>query len=209
MSINLKVNSNMSNEIFFEDLELEGDFLVEKLHSAQSKRAVVIVGRFNPPTIGHYKVINRAKKFIRERKDLNLFTRPIVVLISGKKTSKDKKKNPMSAADREYYMRHSGRANGVIFLNATNAYDAFNEVRKHGFEPIVIGAGSDRANGYLDLLDKKFLDVNGKKQKHYSLTGLDRKELPATEKSLDNIGDAKINDAEVSASLARKAVELD
>ena len=184
--------------------------LNEDLNQPQTKNAVVIVGRFQPPTIGHYKVIDKAKKYIRENKHLNLFTKPILVIVNGEKSSKDKMTNPLSVEDRVYFMENSGRANGVVFLNAHNAFAAFNEVRKAGYEPIVVAAGSDRVEGYIKLLDDKFLDKNGKKQKHFKIGELTRHELPANEKSLKKIHDENSVDAgEVSGSLARRAVELD
>jgi hypothetical protein len=177
---------------------------LEDLNPAQNDRAVVIIGRFQPPTIGHYKIINLAKKFIRENKDLSLFTKPVVVIIDGKKTSKNKKENPLTVTEREYYMRHSGRANGVMFLSASNAFEGFNAVREAGFEPIVVGAGSDRAKGYIDLLDDKFVDKNGKKQKHYELPGLEvRHQVDDPQKINANSDISK-----VSGSLARHAAAL-
>ena len=189
---------------------MEHQILLEKLEPAQSKRAVVIVGRFQPPTIGHYLLINQAKKYIRENNHLDLFTKPIVVVVDGTVSGQDKKKNPLSAEDRIYFMQHSGKANGVIFLVAKNAFDAFNQVRKAGYEPIVVGAGSDRVDGYLDMLNDKFVDNSGKKQKHYQLSGVEsRNELKASKESLDRIKDGQVNVSKVSGSLARRAVELD
>lgn len=188
----------------------ENKSLLEEMESAKTQRAVVIIGRFQPPTIGHYKIINLAKKYIRENSHLDLFTKPVIVIVDGKKSGLNKKENPLNVEDRIYYMKHSGRANGVEFLHAPNAFAAFNEVRKAGYEPIVVGAGSDRVQGYLDLLDDKFVDAKGKKQKHYSLSGLDtRHELKPTEDSLEKLKDeTKIDVSSVSGSLARRAVEL-
>lgn len=182
--------------------------LFEKIEQPKEKRAVVIVGRFQPPTIGHYEIINVSKKYIRENKDLSLFSKPIVVIIDGKQSGKNKEVNPLSVEERIFYMTHSGRANGVLFLSANSAYDAFNEVRRSGYEPIVIGSGSDRAKTYLELLDSKFLDVNGKPQKHYILPGLEeRHQLKPSEENLEKVETIKVST--VSGSLARRAVELD
>ena len=178
--------------------------ILEDLRPAQNDRAVVIIGRFQPPTIGHYKIINLAKKFIRENKDLSLFTKPVIVIIDGKKSSKNKKENPLTVDEREYYMKHSGRANGVLFLSAANAYDGFNAVREAGFEPIVVGAGSDRAKGYIDLLDDKFVDRNGKKQKHYELPGLATRHQVNDPHKITSEPDV----SKVSGSLARHAAAL-
>lgn len=187
----------------------ENSVLLEAVEQPQTKRAVVIVGRFQPPTIGHYKIVNLAKKFIRENRNLSLFTKPVIVIIDGKKSGQNKKVNPLTVDERIYYMENSGKANGVIFLSASSAYDAFNAVRKAGYEPTVIGAGSDRVQGYLELLDSKFLDQNGKKQKHYELKGLDgRHELKPTEDSLKQVKDSGATVTGVSGSLARQAAEL-
>ena len=188
---------------------MEYQTLLEELTPAQTKRAVVILGRFQPPTIGHYKIINLAKKYIRENAALALFTKPVIVIIDGKKSGQNKRENPLTVEERIFYMQNSGRANGVEFISANNAFAGFDEVRKAGYEPIVIGAGSDRADGYLSMLDDKFLDKNGKKQKHYELAGLDtRNELKPTEDTISHLGD-KIAIQSVSGSLARRAAELD
>ena len=188
---------------------MEQHILLEDQAPAQSQRAVVIVGRFQPPTIGHYKIINLAKKYIRENSALELFTKPIVVIVDGKKSGKNKKENPLTVDERIYYMKNSGRANGVMFLSASNAFEAFNEVRKAGYEPIVVGAGSDRIKGYMSMLDDKFLDGKDKKQKHYELPGLEtRHEMKGTEEAISKI-DGHVSISNVSGSLARRAAELD
>ena len=179
----------------------------------QKRRAAVIVGRMNPPTVGHYKVFDVAKKYIRDNKDLGLDAVPIVVVVAGKETSKDKSKNPLTANERISFMTGSGKANGIKFLVASSAFDAFEEVRKAGFEPIAIAAGSDRADKYLEMLDKYFKTKDGKQIKHYAIT-LQRVAENKEHKTagLDDIlkymGDEIPTDM-VSASLARRAVELD
>lgn len=178
------------------------------------KRAAVIVGRFQPPTIGHYAIVNMVKKFIRDNPDLDLDAVPILVVVEGKETSKDLKRNPLSADERIAFMKASGKADGVRFLKANSAYNAFEEVRKAGFEPIAIAAGSDRGQNYLEMLDKYFKTKNGGQIKHRLI------ELPRNEEStneaidkdagLDDIlkyTDKDIPISMVSASLARRAVQ--
>ena len=116
------------------------DLFEEETVGEQPKKAVVMVGRMNPPTAGHYKVIDLMKKFERTNKGVT----PIVVVVAGKETSKDLKKNPLSAEDRVKFMTASGKANGVKFIIAPSAFAAFEEVRKAGYEPYGIAAGSDR-----------------------------------------------------------------
>jgi nicotinamide mononucleotide adenylyltransferase len=184
--------------------------LLEDLEKAKDKKAIVIVGRFQPPTAGHFKLINEARKQIRENKSLDLYAKPIMVIINGEKTSKDKLVNPLTVEERKFFIENSGKAHGVDILHAKNAFDAFNQVRKHGYEPYMIGAGSDRLQGYLDLLDSKFTNNKGKQQKHIPLPNIkSRHELDDTKDSLEKIkseGVVKID--QVSGSLARRAAEL-
>jgi len=189
-------------------------YILEDTVGQQSKRAAVIVGRFQPPTIGHYSVFDVVKKYIRDHVDLKLDLIPIVVVVEGKETSKDKKKNPLTGEERIRFMTGSGKANGVKFLKAASAFDAFEAVRKAGYEPIAIAAGSDRGTKYLEMLDKYFKTRDNKPIKHYSITvgrvseGKSKKidKAAAMDDVLD-VMDADIPTSMVSASLARRAVE--
>jgi hypothetical protein len=183
----------------------------------QQKRAAVIVGRFNPPTIGHYAVMDTVKTFIRKNESLKLEVIPLVVVVEGKETSKDKKRNPLTAAERISFMLGSGKANGVKFLKASSAFAAFEEVRKAGFEPIAIAAGSDRADTYLTMLDTYFTTPDGEPIDHVKIE-LPRITNEKTERSEKLNKDAALADilkyvdselpiTMVSASLARLAVQ--
>lgn len=180
--------------------------LTESTVGAQSRNAIVMVGRMNPPHVGHYKVIDAMRRYIREHKELNLSASPIVVVIAGDKSSEDKIKNPLTAEERISFMKASGRADNVKFLISNNAFNGFEEVRKLGFEPKVIAAGSDRSTKYLEMLNKYFTD-NEKPIEHFELEGLTRTDNG--EASLDSaITDGKTNVSAASASLAREAVRL-
>lgn len=186
----------------------------------QKKNVVVAVGRFNPPTRGHYKVIGAMKSFIRSNPKLNLEATPVVVIVAGSKSDKDKGRNPLSASDRRTFMESSGRANGVKFLTATSAFDAFVKVREAGMEPLAVAAGSDRLPGYIKMLDDYFTEdgtsakAGGKQVKHHSVEGLDRdadRDADDGEsyyqKVVDMINDGdEVSDDMISGSLARFAV---
>lgn len=195
---------------------MEEEYLFEATVGMQQKRAAVMVGRLNPPTAGHYKVIDSMKAFIRENRELKIAA-PVLVIVAGGKTSKDKSLNPLSAEERVKFIEASGRANGVIVLTAPSGFAAFEEVRKAGYEPIAVAAGSDRADQYLDLLDKYFTESSGGKIKHVKVTGLDREnqdgkkniKTTAMNKALEDLKKGGVLDtAEVSGSMARRAVEL-
>lgn len=199
--------------------EIEESLLLEDLAPMASKKAAVIIGRFNPPTKGHYAVIDTVKSFIRKNKELDLHAVPIVVIIGGSKSDEDKSKNPLTVKQREAFMKASGLANGVSFLSAPNAFAAFAKVREHGFEPVAIAAGTDRINDYIKLLDKHFKTPAGKHIPHIKIHL--KRDDSAIEKDKDSkaaamdsaLETAKEKGSEIetdliSASLARRAVEL-
>jgi len=198
---------------------MELEVLLEALPPEQEKRVAFMIGRCNPPTSGHYKVISKMKEYIRKHPELKLEAQPIVVIIEGVKTSKDKSKNPLTAEERIKFMQSSGKANGVKFLIAKNGFVALGAIRDNGYEPIAIGAGSDRAEGYKKLLDKNFKTEDDKSIEHIIIPGLDREETSTIErknekqKALDNAiqklnDEEEIADDEISGSLARHAVKL-
>lgn len=192
--------------------------LFEELPPVQNKRVAVIIGRFNPPQSGHYKMISDVTAWIKANNDLKLEALPIVVVIGGSKSDADLKRNPLSVDDRISFMKSSGKCNGVKFLSAPNAFAALEEVRKAGFEPIAVAAGSDRIDGYITMLDKYYTN-DGESIKHYKIE-LSRDDV-ATETDKDkkkaNMVDIinKMRDGQdpsidkISASLARVAVEMD
>lgn len=195
----------------------QDQMLLESNSKPGSKRVAVVIGRFNPPTKGHYELINHIKKFIKKHKHLDLEAMPAVVVVSGSKSDQDKKKNPLSGEDRIKFMKSSGHANGVHFFTAKSAFDAFVVLRDHDFEPIAIAAGSDRIKDYMRILDKNFTNADGSKIEHHEIE-LSRKESAvdtdedakkSREKILDDMKKGKSPDIdEISASLARLAVTL-
>jgi len=190
--------------------DIMNEYLLEETVGEQSKRAVVMVGRFNPPTQGHYSAIKLMTAFTVA---MGHKVTPIVVVVANDNTSKDLKRNPLSAEDRIKFMTASGNANGVKFITSKTAFDAFKDVRKAGFEPYAIAAGSDRAAKYIELLDKYFTAADGSKLKHIILPGLDERADPDDGVPSEELLDMAENGKEIpihmmSASMARLAVKL-
>lgn len=192
------------------------EHLFEVSVGPQKQRAAVMVGRLNPPTAGHYRCMDAMKAFIRENPELKLHM-PIVVIVDGEKSGQDKKTNPLTAEERVKFIAASGKANGIKLLTAPSGFKAFEEVRKSGFEPIAIAAGSDRAENYLDMLNKYFLNADGTTVKHVKVDGLDREGVEGKKKERTTAMEQALEDlkkggeldiAEVSGSMARRAVEL-
>lgn len=199
-------------------MEIQEDILLEALPPQQDKNAIVAVGRFSVPTRGHYKVFNKMKEYIRKNPHLELT--PIIVVVDGVKSSEDKQKNPLSAEERIKFMEASGHCNGFRFFTSKNGPQGFGVCRDNGFEPIVVAAGSDRAEGYIKNLDKSFRTPAGEAIDHFIVPDLDRvqsavvtkksEKSKALEDAISKMKDGteEVSDDEISGSLARHAAEL-
>lgn len=191
------------------------EYIFEDTAGMQKRRAAVMVGRLNPPTVGHYKVLDAMKTFIRKSKELRIDV-PVLVIVAGEKTSEDKSKNPLTAEERVKFIQASGKANGVVILTAASGFKAFEEVRNAGYEPIAVAAGSDRIDRYMQILDKHFTDPDGNKIKHVAIPisreqqdGKADERKNTMDKALDALKSGSTLDvAEISGSMARRAVEL-
>lgn len=139
----------------------------------QDKTAVIVIGRFQPPTKGHSLLMNAAKKAWRDGK----YDAVIVFVVEGKETSKDTKRNPLSGDARQYYLEHSSYSKGLRFAVVGSAFDAFIKCRELGFEPMAVVGGKfvegekeeNRAEGYKNLLDKYFKDENDEPIDHKAI----------------------------------------
>lgn len=152
----------------------EEDFLLEddakSIVPAQKKRAVVVVGRFQPPHCGHNMVIGKAKSEFKDGK----YDAVVVVVVAGKKTGDNSSVNPLTAEERIKYLSYLKNSNGVKFLIANTAFEAFVKVREAGYEPVVVIGGKvgdeDRAKTYKDILDKHFNNDDGSKIHHQAIS---------------------------------------
>jgi nicotinic acid mononucleotide adenylyltransferase len=109
-----------------------------------SKKAVVSWGRFNPPTIGHEKlVIKLASLAKRERGD------PRVYLSH----TQHPKKDPLSYREK---IRFARAAFGSIVKPSTSRtiIELMKELQRDGYKQVTIVAGSDRVDEYTTLLNK-------------------------------------------------------
>lgn len=138
----------------------------------QKKTAVIVVGRFQPPTLGHARIIDAAKKAFRKQK----YDAIVICIIAGKNTSKDKAKNPLSASQRKFYVEHSTFTKGTKVITATNAFDAFMKCRDLGYEPMCVVGGKDddtiedRAETFKKILDKYVTEDDGTPIIHKAIT---------------------------------------
>jgi hypothetical protein len=174
---------------------------------------LVMFGRFQPPTIAHYALFERAKKATRgpKGKELNLDVTPVVAVIHGEKSGQDKNRNPLSPEDRIKFMQASGKADGINFVHANDVMAALNKLREQGKEPLVVMTGSDRGRTYVDLMNKYLKTDDEQPIKHYMINvgrDEDSDDSGGSDEILNNMTD-EIPLELVSGTLARTAARKD
>ena len=122
-----------------------------EVHEAKGKSVAFTFGRFNPPTIGHEKLINKVAS--QPTNDYKVYL----------SRSEDSKKNPLSPAKKLSYMksmfpRHASK----IQLNPTNmVLDLATDLHNKGYTDITMVVGSDRVREFEGIL-KKYNDVKSR-----------------------------------------------
>jgi hypothetical protein len=119
--------------------------------SGGSNEVVFGVGRLNPPTRGHDVLVTRVKEAAAR-----LGARPILYIVDGEKSGKDKRKNPLTGEQRVEIVRRLFP--GITVDLVSSAYEALEVLDLQGFKPKVWVAGSDRAVNYRKLLASERLD---------------------------------------------------
>ena len=123
-----------------------------EMHEARRKTMAFTFGRFNPPTIGHEKLINKVASIRAD--DYRIYL----------SRSEDPKKNPLSAREKLSVMKQMfPRHARSIMLNPSNMIlDIATELYKKGYSNVTFVAGSDRVREF-DTILKKY---NGVKSRH-------------------------------------------
>lgn len=184
----------------------------------QDKEAVVVIGKFSPPQVGHYKLISTAAKYMKDKK----LDATMVCVAYRSKPKADDIVSAIPPEDRIAILQQSGKANIIKrdhFVKANGAFDAFVQVRKAGYEPIAIcTADKEAEKNYLTILDKYFTNDDGTPIKHYSVPGITRTE-DAQGKDIKSKHDLAVDilqkmvktgefaDEDSSATLARVAAQ--
>jgi predicted kinase len=124
-----------------------GKFLTE----AKDKGVVFTFGRFNPPTTGHAKLVDKLKKETSGGYQPMLFS----------SHSNDKKKNPL---DHKLKVRYLKKFFGKIVadVQARTVFEIANELHRQNFKRVKMVVGSDRIKEF-EMLLKKY---NGVKARH-------------------------------------------
>ena len=123
-----------------------------EMHEAKGKSIAFTFGRFNPPTIGHEKLIKKVKSISADDHKVYL------------SRSEDPKKNPLSPKQKLDYMKKMfPQYARNIEINPTNMIlDIADNLYKKGYRHVKMVVGSDRVREF-DTILKKY---NDKKSRH-------------------------------------------
>lgn len=105
----------------------------------------MVVGRFQPPTLGHQVVLDQLRDYSRANGLV-----PIVFIVDGATTSLDTRQNPMSSTERLQLMRKWFPDVRMDVIGS--AYEAMDVLQLQDLEPVVWFAGSDRVKRYQGIL---------------------------------------------------------
>jgi nicotinamide mononucleotide adenylyltransferase len=111
----------------------------------------IAAGRLNPPTRGHTVMVRELKRTAAE-----LGLRPILYIVDGEKSGKDKSKNPLTANQRLEIARKLFP--GVTIDIVSSAYEVLDVLYVQGYKAKAWVAGSDRASNYRKLVASEKLD---------------------------------------------------
>lgn len=120
-----------------------------------SKEVTIAWGRFQPPTIGHEKLMNKVKEVAGTGGTYRIYA----------SQSTDRKKNPLDYASKVEYMRKMfPRHSKSIMLdnNIKTLFDLLTKLYDEGYTKVNLIAGSDRIPEYESLTNK----YNGIKSRH-------------------------------------------
>ena len=109
--------------------------------------AIFTFGRFNPPTLGHEKLVIAVANVAR-REGGEYFVYP--------SHSQDPKKNPLDQTTKVRYMKKmfSKHKENIITSTAKNALEVASELQDKGYTNLVMVVGSDRVKDFQNLLDR-------------------------------------------------------
>lgn len=118
------------------------DAEIQGISEAKGKTIVFTFGRFNPPTIGHEKLIDRLKRV--SANDMRVYI----------SKSNDPKKNPLNPRQKLDYMKKIfPRYARNIFIPRTNVViDIVTDLYKEGFSNLIMVVGSDRVAEFKKML---------------------------------------------------------
>lgn len=124
---------------------------------------VITFGRFQPPTIGHEKLINKVVSLAKAN-NYRIFT----------SQTADPKKNPLSYSDKIKFLRKMFPKHGRNIIEDKGIHTIFDvlpKINQQGFTKVILVVGSDRIDEFSKLLNK-YNGVEGKHGKYDFADGI-------------------------------------
>jgi len=175
-------------------IDIDAKKLVKMVHEeyieeATDKSIAFAFGRFNPPTIGHEKLINKVK---------SLPTNDYKIFLSR---SEDPKSNPLSPKDKLSIMKKMFPSHARnIEINQTNmVLDIATMLYKKGYSDVTMVAGSDRVREFENILTK----YNGVSSRHGMYDFDNIKVVSAGERDPDAEGASGMSASKMRAAAAK------
>ena len=158
-------------------------------------KIVFAFGRFNPVTIGHEVLMNKAKAI--GGKDYRIYV----------SKSQDRKKNPLDYKSKVKYMRKifPAHAKHIVDSPARTAIDVAVDVFNDGYTDLIMIAGSDRVGEFQQLLDK-YNGVKGKRHGEYKFDSI--KVINAGERDPDAEGASGMSASKMRGAAADNNFDL-
>lgn len=113
----------------------------------EKKQLTVGFGRFNPPTIGHEKLMNTISKTAGKGGEYKIYP----------SRTQDSKKNPLNPSDKVEYMRKAfpDHANSIVDDDKTKTiFDVLKSAYGKGYSTVNVVVGSDRVKEFENLANK-------------------------------------------------------
>jgi len=125
--------------------------MVHEEYLPEAKSIAFTFGRFNPPTTGHEKLINKVKSV--PANDYKIYL----------SRSEDPKKNPLSARQKLDYMKKMfpSHARNIEINTSNMILDIATDLYKKGYKEISMVVGSDRVREFETIL-KKYNDIRSR-----------------------------------------------
>ena len=118
------------------------------LRESKEKGVTFTFGRFNPPTVGHAKLVDKLKKASGGNFTPMIFT----------SHSQDAKKNPLDYKQKITYLRKFFKGVGIVDTPARQVFEILTMLQNQNFTAIRMVVGSDRVKEF----EKLSGDYNGK-----------------------------------------------
>lgn len=162
------------------------------LKEDDNSTAVFAFGRFNPPTIGHEKLIN-AVRSVAQKNDAKPY-----LFLSHKQNSKT---DPLSYSEKADYIRGTGKFTDVEIGDptVTTIVQALQKLMNEGRTRVIMIAGSDRVDSFQKFLNQYNKQTDKKGNLVFDFDSVDV--VSSGERDPDEAGVAG-----ASASKAREAV---